>query len=398
MTEDRTSQELDPEKIRAGSRTTHRTAVIITALGVFIYIAIAGLVGYRHALGVHHGPLIMTISADTTLAVLGVAATVLIAFVASLWTSLQSADPGEPARSGGRRLALVDVIAATGGGSVCVAVAGALDGWGENFNVIVSTALVGLGVALAYVAAEISEFIKRDQRLSQTLSQLAQHSEVNRMRNARRCWLKRTSLAGLRRPRHRWLARLRQNLGCVVAFALLLCVVRLVWRGTQDLAPMLAVAASCVVWSLIVGQFMAHHAAVCFVRRDWLPLMMVSLVSLVVLSANASLALGVALYSEQSLGMPSAAAHAFAWSTMFSPLLLCLVGLTVVPKGWRWYRPLTAIRWGVISAISRHTEKLSRDKSAEASGVRRGRTRGALHRLRTAIRTATGVEPLGPTP
>ena len=368
------------------------------AFGVFVYLVITVLFVYLHALGVLDGRLIMTIPTDTTLALLGVAATVLIAFVASLWTSAQSAEAGEPARSGGQRLALVDVIAFTGGSSVCVALAGALDSRGKEFNVIVSIAVVGSGVALAYVAAEISEFIKRDQRFSQTLSQLARHSEVNRMRNARRCWLKRNSLIGLRRPQRRWLARLRQNLGCVVAIAVLQCLALLAWRDSRDVALSLGLAVGCVVWSLAVGQLMVHHVAVCFVRRNWLPLVFVSLLSLIVLLVDVDLVLNLISDLKQGAGMPSIVAAAFAWSTVFGPLLLCVAGLTVAPAGWRRHRPLTEIRWGVICAMSRRVDALSRNESEEGSGVRGGRLPAILRRLRTAIRTATGVEPLGADP
>lgn len=281
---------------------------------------------------------------------------------------------------------------------MCVAIAGALDGWGKDFNAAVSVAVVGLSVALAYVAAETSEFIKGDQRLSQTLSQLAQHSEVNRMRNARRCWLKRTSLVGLRRPRIRWLARFRQNFGCVVALALLQCLALLAWRGSEDVALSLALTVGCVVWSLVAGQLFVHHVAVCFVRRNWWPLVLVSWFSVMVLLVNAALALGLTFYLEQSAGLPSIVAAAFAWSTVFVPLLLCVAGLTVAPAGWRRYRPLTEVRWGVICAMSRRVDALSRNESEEGSGVRRGRLLALLRRLRRAIRTATGVEPLGADP
>lgn len=341
---------------------------------------------------------VMTIPTDTTLGLLGVTATVLVAFIASLWTSAQLPVAVQSAYGLGRRVVLIDVILVTGGGSVFVGLAGALHGWGEHVNVIVSLAILGLSVALAYVAAEIGEFIKRDQETRQSLESMAYQTKMNRLRNARRCWLRRSRQAGSRRMRRGLLARLRQNLGWVMAAALLQCAALLAWNGGRDLAQYLAIAVGYVLWSLIVGQLMAHYAALTFVQRNWWALLLVSVISLLVLAVNAGLALGLALVLERNASMPAIATHAFAWSTLFGPLLLCLVGLTVAPTAWRRFRPMREVRWGVISALSRHIDKQSSRESDEDSSARPGWHAMIRRRLATAIRTATGVEPIAGNP
>jgi hypothetical protein len=399
MTEDQSSSEPDPEKIRAASLNTHRMVGIITAAGIFFYLLIIAFNAYMNVFGLPalRGRLVMTIPTDTALGLLGVTATVLVAFIASLWTSAQL-PAGQSTYSLGRRLVLIDVILVTGGGSVFIGLAGALHGWGEHVNVIVSLAVLGLSVALAYVAAEIGEFIRRDREAHQTLQSMAYRTKIDRLRNARRCWLRRSRQASGRRMPRSLLARLGQNLGCVIAATLLQCAALLAWSGERDLALNLAITVGWVVWSLIMGQLMAHYAALTFVQRNWLAFVMVSVISLLVLAINASLALSLALMLEQKALMPAIAAHAFAWSTLFGPLLLCVAGLTVAPTAWRRYRPMREVRWGVISALSRHIDKLSRTESEDRSGSRRGLHVVVLRRLRTAIRTATGVEQLGSNP
>ncbi|MEO7261790.1 MAG: hypothetical protein ABI047_11120 [Jatrophihabitantaceae bacterium] len=370
-------------------------AAIITGFGVFLYLLAAAFNVYMNAVSspILHGRLVMTIPTDTALGLLGVTATVLVAFVASLWTSAQLPATGESAYGRGRRLVTIDVTMATGAGSVFVGVAGALHDWGRQVNVIVSLAVVGLSVALAYIAAEIGEFIRRDRHLNQTLSQFVQQGKLSRMQNARQCWESRSRLAGRRRPQRSLLARLRQNLGWVVVFAALQGAALLAW-SSDALAPNLAVTVGCAAWSLIVWQLIVHHAAAVFVQRNWSALLLVSLISLLATAVNASLAVTLTVALRRDVGMPAAAADALSWSTLFGPLLLCLAGLTVAPTSWRRYRPLPEVRWGVMRAMSRHIDKLSRDDSDEPSGARLGWHSAALRRLRTAIRTATGVEPL----
>lgn len=143
---------------------------------------------------------------------------------------------------------------------------------------------------------------------------------------------------------------------------------------------------------------MAHYAALTFVQRNWSALLLTSVINLLALAVNASISLGLAVALETA-NMPAAAAHVFAWSTLFVPLLLCVAGLTVAPRAWRRFRPMTEVRRGVIGSLSRHIAKLS---SGESDGGSADHRPGVviLHRLRTAIRRATGVEPLpsSPTP
>jgi hypothetical protein len=396
MTDDISFQGFDPEKIRAGARNTHYIVGRISGFGIALYLLVAALNAYLNALdsSMQRGGLVTTIPTDTALGLLGVAATVLVAFVASLWTTAQFPAAVESAYGRGRRLVLIDVTAVTGVGSVFVGLSGALHGWDKDFNVVVSLTVAGLSVALAYIAADIGEFVRRDRGLNQTLSEFVRQDNLSRMLNARECWLTRSRLVGQYPSRRGLLARLRQNVGCVAVAAALHCVALLVWGDSRDLAQVLAAMVGCVVWSLIVGQLMAHHAAVLFVQRNWLALLMVSLISLLLLAVNASLANSFAVWLHHSVRVPRMVAHASAWSTVFGPLLLCLAGLTVAPNTWRWYRPLAEVRWGIIRAVSRHIDKLSRTESEDPSRGRRGPHVMMLRRLRTAIRTATGVERL----
>jgi hypothetical protein len=397
MTEDQSLQDFDPENIRAASRKTHRMVGIITGMGVFLYLAITAFNAYLNVVGLPamRGRLVMTIPTDTALGVLGVTATVLVAFIASWWTSANLPATAQSAYGRGRRLVLVDVTLATGGGSVFVGLAGALHGWGEHVNVVVSLAILGLSVALAYVAAEIGEFMKRDHDVQQSVQSMAYRTKMSRLRNARRYWLRRSRAAGRSRISRGLLARVRQNLGCVVAATLLQSGALLAFHGRRDLTVYLVITVGCVVWSLIVGQLMAHYGAVTFIQRNLSTLLLVCVISLLALAVDASIAHGLAVTFERSAVMPAIAAHAFAWLTVYGPLLLCLAGLTVAPTTWRRYRPMTGVRWGVISALSRHIDKLARSESDQGPSARRG---VISRRLGTAIRAATGVEPMPTSP
>ena len=371
----------------------------IVGFGVFVYLVVTASNAYMNVLGspAVRGRMVMTIPTDTALGLLGVTATVLVALIASMWTSAQL-PPTQSADSLGRQLVFIDVTIVTGGGSVYVGLAGALHGWGKDVNVVVSLAILGLSVALAYIAAEIGDFTNRYREIHQSLQSMAYRTKLDRLRNARRSWLQRSRRAGNRRTRRGPLARLRQNLGCLIAGALLQCAALLAWKGRGDLAEYLTVTLGGLVWSLILGQLMAHYGALAFVRREWSARLLTAVSSLLALAVNVNIALALALRLERTTSMPGIVAQVFAWLTMFGPLLLCVAGLTVAPTAWRRYRPMREVRWGVISALSRHIDKLSRSKSDEDSSARPGPLVVTRRRLSTAIRTATGVEPLTGSP
>lgn len=399
MTED-PSQDIDPQKIWEAARSTHRLVRVVIGAGILLYLLVTAFNVYMNVLGLPQlrGRLALTIPTDTALGLLGVTGAVLVAFIVSMWTSAQLPVAMQSAYGLGRRLVLVDVIVATGAGSMFIGLAGALHGWGEHVNVVVSIAVLGLSVALAYIAAEVGEFIKRDQPVSETVSELARHREMNRMRTARECWLTRSHRAGLRQRHNSLLARLRQNLACIAIAAVIQCLPLLAWGGLHKLALYLSLTVGCLAWSIVVGQSLTHHVALLFVRRYWLAFSMVSLLGMLVIAVNASLALAVASFLRQRTGMPSIAAGALAWSTFFVPLLLCVAGLTVVPSAWRRYRPLREIRWGVIRGVSRRIDKLSRSEADNDRTATPAPHVLLRRRLGTAIRTATGVEPLAGAP
>src|SRR5215218_9267401 len=109
MTEDQSSREFEPEKIRAASRSTHRMVGVISCSGIFLYLVVSAGNAYMNVLGLPElrGWLVMTIPTDTALGLLGVTATVLVAFIASLWTSARLPAAVQSAYGLGRRVVLI---------------------------------------------------------------------------------------------------------------------------------------------------------------------------------------------------------------------------------------------------------------------------------------------------
>src|SRR4029079_11246312 len=120
------------------------------------------------------------------LALLGLCATVLIALVASLWTSDQVSDAG---LSRGRRRVLMEVISATGAGSIIVGAAGALHRPEEGWNFITVAVLFGLGLVLAYLTSEVATGMIEDRALDQALQRHDAEVRRTRLGIARRNWL-----------------------------------------------------------------------------------------------------------------------------------------------------------------------------------------------------------------
>lgn len=384
--------------VRRGSRTLHGMAKSIFGFGLFTYGFITLVMLVLEALpGRLAFASTVTLTTDTTLGLLGVSATILIALVATLWARGQVADAS---LSRGRRKALTAVTTATGVGSVVVGAAGAAHRPAEGWNPQIALALLGLGVVLAYVAADVAFLMMEDRDLDEALRRHDVDDRRAKLWTARRNWLRQTRSASWPRPRPRrpTRARLRQTVVLLGWLVVVLIAALAALGGRRAITGSLGWWFLDVAVGVLVGQFAAHYFAITFIARRWEPFYWYCMFAILYLplSALAQLELLTSMEDELPDGVPGVVGGlTFGVACCLVPLLLCLLGLTVSPRRWRRFRPMTQIRWSVISAIGREIELV--DKAAVTDTDTDSPKRHSLvSRLMLAIRRANGTEEILP--
>ncbi|HST48722.1 hypothetical protein [Jatrophihabitans sp.] len=385
-------QPVDPDlvSVRRGSRLSHRMAWLIFGFGIFTYVFLVLVVLIVTALpGQELLSQGVTLPVDTTLGLLGVSATVLIALVATLWAAGQVAE-ADMAR--GRRRALTAVTTATGIGSVVIGVAGAAHRPDEGLNLSLAAALLCLGLVLAYASADVAFVIEQDRVLDRALRRLDAEDRLSNLQTAQSNWLRRSRDAGWKQARRQRWNRLGQTVLAAGVIALVLVAALAMLSGRPAVASYLGRSCLEAVASLVIGQLAAHGVAVTFATRRWDLLYLCSLLAvlylLVGLVAQASLVESMnadAIGSEAGNGV-------YGMACWLLPPLSCLFGLTVSPRHWRRLRPMTQIRWSVIDAIERQIDRVRAGLARPEPDQQN--LRGFW--LVRAVRRATGTEAIEP--
>lgn len=385
--------ELDPISVRRGSRISHRMAWSTLGVGVFVYGLCATAV---QALDKFHPDQALfasgvTLPTDTALALLGLCATVLIALVAALWTAGNITD-AELSR--GRRRALTVVTLATGLGSVIVGAAGALHRSDGGWNLVTSPVIFCLGLVLAYLTADVAVFVNEDRLLEEALKRHDTDDRRKRLRTAQENWLLLSRTANWTEDPHPVLARVRQTIILLVVFAVVLTAALAALGGKRAVTGYLGWSFLDVAAGLLVSQLGMHYVASKFVTRRWESLMWYCLYGLMYLLFN--LLAQWHLHSSMQNDLPNwLGLLAFGLAIWVVPPLMCLLGLTVLPRRWRRFRPLTQVRWSVIAAIGREINLI--DKSPDTK-IERAKPLFLLPRLARAARRATGAEKIPSSP
>lgn len=383
----------DPLIVRRGSHAVHRTAGLVFGFGVLGYswLTVAMLAMYVIDRDQALFAPTMTLSLDTALALLGLCATVLIALVASLWASGQLADAN---LSRGRRRAFSAVTMGTGAGSVIVGTAGALHRPDEGWNFITVTVLFGLGLVLAYITVDVAFIIQEDHSLDQALRRHDTGDRRTRLRTARRNWLRQTrSARWTRRRRRPTPARLRQTVVLLVWLVVVLTAALAALGGRRAITGYLGWWFLDVAVGVLVGQLAAHFLAITFIARRWEPFYWYCMFAILYLplSSLAQLELLASMEDELPDGVPGVVGGlTLGLACCLGPFLLCLLGLTVSPRRWRRFRPMTQIRWSVISAIGREIELV--DKVSIDTDTDSPKRHSLVSRLMLAIRRTNGTE------
>lgn len=393
-----TDEQLPPNpdliSVRRGSRTSHRSALFIYGYGILGYavLSLVMLVFYEFNRDQVIFARSMTLPLDTALALLGLCATVLIALVASLWASGQFNDAG---LSRGRRRALTVVTFTTGLGSVIVGTAAAAHRPTGGWNFITVAVIFGLGLVLAYIAADVVFFVIEDRALDEALRRQDAENRRATLRIARRNWLRLSRRAGWKRGRRPLLDRLRQATVLTLVLVAVLAAVLAALGGRRAITGYVGWLFLDVAVGLLVGQLATHYLATKFVARQWEQLwwLCLSVLMYVLVSLWAQWELLVFLEAELFQGLSDYVLGSLLVlaSYVLAPLG-CLLGLTVFPRRWHRFRPMTQIRWSVIAAMGHEMDLAVAGLEASSEHARPT----LKSRLGRAIRRATGAEEVAP--
>ncbi|HEV2885815.1 MAG TPA: hypothetical protein VGX49_02795, partial [Jatrophihabitans sp.] len=293
----------------------------------------------------------VTLPTDTALALLGLCATVLITLVATLWASGPVSDL---AQSRGRRRALTVVTTATGIGSVVVGTAGGLHRPDEGWNFVIAPGVFGLGLVLAYVTSDVVFFIRQDRPLEEALRLHDADDRRTRLRIARSNWLLLSRSARWAEGRHPIRDRLRQTVILLGLLAAVLAATLATLGGRRAVTGYFGWWFLDLVVAVLMGQLAAHYAAIKFVARRWEPFYWYCLYGLLYLPVSLLVQLQLLIRMDAELpggGLDDGVGVVLVLACWLVPPLMCLFGLTVVPRRWRRLRPMTQIRWSVIAAI-----------------------------------------------
>jgi hypothetical protein len=392
--EDQPPPDLDPIGVRRGSRVSHRMAWSTFGFGVLVYglSATAFLALDKLGSGQAIFSSSVTLPTDTALALLGLCATVLIALVAALWAADNISD-AELSR--GRRRALTIVTLATGLGSVIVGAAGALHRSDDGWNFVTAPVIFCLGLVLAYITADVAFIVNEDRSLEEALRRHDADDRKTRLRIARENWLLLSRTAKWAEVPHPVLTRLGQTTILLALSAVVLTAALAAIGGQRAITGYLGWCLLDVAAGLLAGQLATHYIASTFVTRRWESLMWCCLAGLMYLLFNLLGQLLLLEWMWEELPRRRWGELALILVCWLVPPLMCLLGLTVSPRRWRRFRPMTQIRWSVISAIGREIELVDKGSSTD-TGSQRTKRLSFVSRLMRAVRRATGAEEVPP--
>jgi len=340
----------DVREVRTVVAAINRGALVILGSGAVAYLFLAMVwlgIGLRRG-GSERRLLRITLAPDLGLGMLGVAATVLIALVATAWTTAVSSDR-DAAHSRGRRQVQYALVFATGIGGVVVALAVAVHLLGPASNILGCLGCVGLAAVFAWIAADVAVLMRGDRAVYDGLTDLNSQLRSDRLAAAVGYWHDRSRRIDWEPPRRQRLRGFGEVLSILLIGASGQAAVLLIAGGWPAVTGYVGWYFTGLLVATLAGRRSVRSMVSAFVVG---PLSSLVLPALVI--ASAILIAVVALVAPVdrvalTTGVPAVLWLVLSLATLFGPFLVA--GLSV-RAGWLAKR-LPSTRARVIERIER---------------------------------------------